>query len=321
MFFCGFALTIIYLLSSLTQAQNDSNLQWFFVQIPYQGVTVYKAYYTDSDSAHNITGYSNWLDYCSFPDFCMGLYCNINEVLNDNNECVPSSNIQGFMYPKIMLSARMANESAVSYLYFDATYDPPLDTDIGRYSGELHSTKASLLVRSILKQSLFKEMVDYSTYIFNSENTAYNHMTAKFLALRNETATDTFSFVSVDYKCSLQYNLGHLIKIYMSGVKLASITRYFYITSLIISTIILCIYLTFKQLRSTLNGKCVIIYFTLEIFLRAVVLFVFYTYLKENPWMAYINNVAFLSVFHWLCLLCYDTYKIVRYHYDFQNIC
>lgn len=247
-----------------------------------------------------------------FDGLCIGLFCNINEVITKDFNCMAS---EQFYLPTYYNA---------TYIYFYPTRkSSPLKTESEKYLRTLKSNRVKLNMRRRFDTEFFvTQMPHYYDKYFTSELNLisildfvpknlqisdFTKLTMPFIASFNDSAA-----VIVDYDCSVvDVNLKTAKIVHELDEKFGNFVEGTYWTRPIFYVVILILIASLKELREKLNSKLLVIYSINEIVLRILI------YLEVD---AHISNkfifelIAFtkFSSFVLLLIISYDYWIVIR---------
>jgi hypothetical protein len=280
----NFAICLILLSTFTLISSNDFTV----VKYGYSDVSVYKL------EAPNDTKLADWKSYCRYPYVCFGLYCDYNEVISDAGDCVHYNDVfENFFF-----------FYDVSYLRFKDSYrNKTHRTSLQNYYNELKTGKFPLKMNQQFSNQYFYTYVSYVMNFFEFVREQDNSI--PFLA-RREQENGTQLFL-IDYECSLQDSVNKFVKLYQKD---SGFHYKINILSIICLTLIIFFYIVLKELRKSLNGKCILIYSCLTLYMFAITMnssFIFY-----NKIFVQINRIVYFMAELWLNVICFDTFDVLR---------
>jgi hypothetical protein len=269
------------------------------VAVDYEDVTVFYAPYDSTPPPED------WRTFCFYPYFCFGLLCDQDEIITDDKKCVKIQD------GKFNASDLKWPSNNIAYLYFNPQNEEI--TTIQRYGEQLMNSSTPFTGEFELTDliALYYDIytINYGIYYY------YRYESALFVAFKN-TADGIKAFVQ-DYKCSYQYALKDFYKVFYTVSDQHNIFDKVLYTSCTLLVTLIIVILVFPELRSTLNGKCVLIYLVLDAayYFTEIWNMTFYRrYFYRSFDGAVIQLFFRLSACLWLNIVCYDTFQIIRYN-------
>jgi hypothetical protein len=238
----------------------------------------------------------DWMTYCRCPFICFGLYCDTNQTINENGDCV----FYNFTNQILMTNNIMA------YVYFKESYENSTpSTNLQAYYNKLMSKKVPL--KSSQPFSMYYLQTYLTFTIKNYQLMSRRADSAPFVVRK----TDEQIYL-VDFECSLQDAVNKLIKVlYNSLQECPILNRTLDILSIICLLLIIFSYLMSKDLRKKVAGKSILIYSSLAMYTNAQEMVPIASYI--NPIFMTTTRYLYYMLKMWINVICFETFFVMRY--------
>lgn len=226
---------------------------------------------------------------------CIGLFCRKNQILSKNLTC-EEYHLKQLKLPEYLNAP---------FVHFNLSHDPQKnETTSQKYLRTLMSNQTKLMVEKKFDKTLFD---DYSVFLktyFIGGIPNFSNTKMPFIAAVNNS-----TYEIVDYKCSdVDINLKFLKiggRIHSNYIKIANFI------SLCMYGLVLFLFLIIQEIRTNINGKCLMMY--------SLVQFLFYLLKVFHSKLLVSAEVTEHSIFIlrivsfiWLALISCDYWTVIR---------
>jgi hypothetical protein len=234
------------------------------------------------------------MTYCRSPFVCFGLYCDVDQTINENGDCVSNNR-----------TTPIPIDNISTYIYFKESYgNSTRNTNLQTYYKKLKSKKVPL--KTTQPFSMYYMMTYLYFTVYNYEMKSQRSDSIPFIAVK----TDQHLYL-IDFECSLQDAVNKLVKILNDSMEsYPSLNHILDASSIVCQLLIIFFYLMLKDLRRTVVGKSILIYCFLATFnnvqeMVSMEIYVNHIFLKFNRYIYYMSKM-------WINIICFETFYIMR---------